>query len=121
MTSLLPPSSPPASESETRVGRADGGVGGHGRHVGRQGDERPGAGRSRAGRGDIHDGGNGVAEEFLDDFLGGIEQAAGGVKLNDEAGVLFGGGLVDGAGYVGGGGGPDRSVNFDQANLPGPE
>ena len=66
---------------------------------------------------DIHDRRDLRSVELLDNLLGGIERAARGVELDDQAGVVALGGDINGAGDVAGGGRADGAVDLDQADI----
>ena len=99
--------------------RAEAGIGGHGGHVRREGDEHAGAAGKRALGGNIDDHGDRGGVKIFDDLFGGIEQAARGIQPDDEAFVALVGSRFEGAVDVSGSGGSDSPVNLDQADLSG--
>jgi len=96
--------------ADSRVRRHCGYVGGHRDKCAR-------TARARSGGGNVNDRWHGRGVEFLHDIPGRIEQATGRVELDDEAGVLARGSDVNGPGNVGGGGGANRAIDFNQSNF----
>ena len=68
-------------------------------------------------RADIHHRRLGIRVQLLDDLPCGIQQAAGGVELDNQALIMLGGGLVNGPRNLHRRRRPDCTVYFDQADL----
>src|SRR3990172_5137202 len=74
----------PRRSARPRMYGSDVGSGGHGGHVGGDGDKGAGRGRARSARRDIDDDRDRGAEDFFDDHPHGEIKAPGGIQLEDE-------------------------------------
>ncbi len=92
---------------------------GHGGDVGGLEDEESGGGGAGAAGRDEDDDGDRRRFDFGDDLAGGVEQAAGGVELDEQGGGVTRCGGVDGAGDALGGDGLDGAVDAQAQDLRG--
>ncbi len=107
-----------AAEGDGMGGSGIGAIG-HGGDVGGLEDEESGGGGAGAAGRHEDDDGDGGRFDFGDDFAGGVEQAAGGIDLDQQSGGVTRPGGIDGARDPFGGDGLDGAVDVEAQDLRG--